>query len=1138
MTNSNAQALLGKSYFRNEEKTWGDLCKRVAHAISIAEETPSKQKKYEEIFYYMMESMDFIPSSPCLMNAGTTNQQLSSCFILDIQDNLESIYGNVKTEMAKIFQKNGGVGFNISALRPSNSPVETAKGYSCGALGFMEEFDLTADIVTRNNQRKGAIKIDMSDFHPDIEEFIKCKDDTNKYTHMNISVALSDKFMNAIKNNEKWNLRFPDFSACKEIYNKEWNGDIEEWESKGYPVKIYKTIDARNLYYQIMEHAWKTGEPGVSFLDNMNRDNPNPKLGKTTKTNPCSEFVSIPYNSCNLGSINLSNFAENGEIDNVKLEACVRFAVRFLDDMITVNHLPLKKLEDVTKKVRSVGLGTMGMADMLYKLNIPYNSKEAEDFLNNLYSFIKDTAENASEYLADEKGVYFHYKDSVFDKKGIKRRNSNLISVAPNGCQKPSTLVPTNHGILRLDEIVNLNEKWFDVKDKDIYIEQENKNEQVSKTYNNGFAETVIIKTSSGIDLESTYNHQYKIIRDGEYKWCRADEIMQGDLIPSKIGYYDKKEYIELKSIHQSNYNNICKVLKLPKYLDEDVAFILGAYLGNGSTHKNSIRFSMNKEKQEDIKKISDLLYKCFGTQGKVVNEKTTDTIYFSSVNLLEFFKTNDLIKNKANKIEIPKAIRMSPKTVIESFFKGYAMCDGSHTGKTTYIDTSSYEMAQQIAIIKRAIGQNTRVVEDTKRTGAKSKAPMYRVYNVQYGSSDFDTSKERYIPLELRNNYKLSKDLINSSFICDIVTEIKYGETLTLDIEVPVENYYIANGYVSHNSISFIANTSGGLEPNFALVYTRRTNDNTIYHVVNPVFEQYLKENNLYTKEILQKIADNNGSCQGIDEIQQNMQKIFVTAHDITPNEHLSVLTAIQQYVDLACSKTINLSHDATVADIEDIYLQAWENGIKGITVYRDGARENQTLSVKRQEESSKTTLARGDWRPKAKDTTYYQRKLTIGCGKLSLFIGWSDNEKCIQDFYVTRSGQGGCERLLQSTAISMSAILRLGGDIKNIEKAFRGIGGCNSFATQRGKGHNLSKGNSCGIAILNEIKAFLAEKQDNNNNVKLPTESKKEEISHKNKEEVKQNAMTKCPECGEYALVTEGGCNSCKNCGYSRCG
>lgn len=282
----NAMDLLRKRYFHEGEESWSDLCRRVSIAIADAEETDELKAHWTNEFFNMMNDMEFIPSSPCLMNAQVDSPgQLSSCFIIDVEDSIQSIY-MAKAKMAAIYQRNGGVGLNISTLRPKNSVVETSKGYSCGPVGFMEEFNLTTDIVTRNNNRRGALKIDLAVWHPDIYEFIHSKDDVDKLQFMNISVSIPNVFMEAVVNDEMWNLQFPDYSWNKEIYNAEWDGDIYEWINKDYPVKIYKTVRAKDLYREIMESAHATGEPGVSFVDYMNDENPNPHLGKVMGTNP------------------------------------------------------------------------------------------------------------------------------------------------------------------------------------------------------------------------------------------------------------------------------------------------------------------------------------------------------------------------------------------------------------------------------------------------------------------------------------------------------------------------------------------------------------------------------------------------------------------------------------------------------------------------------------------------------------------------------------------------------------------------------------------------------------------------------------------------------------------------------------
>ena len=752
MINENALDLLKKRYFRKNENTWEDLCIRVSKGISNAEE--NDKEKWQKIFYDMMINFEFIPSTPCLINADETNKgQLSSCFIIDVKDNIESIY-QAKSECAKIFQKNGGVGFNISTLRPQGTAVETSKGYSCGTVGFMEEFNLTADVVTRNNIRKGAIKIDLNDWHPDILEFIHCKDDTNKFTHMNISVSLSNRFMEAVKNNKNWELVFPDYSFNKEIYNNEWDGNLTNWLNKSYPVKIYKKIKARKLYSEIMESAWKTGEPGVSFRDTMDKFNPNPHLGKVTGSNPCMEFTSIPYNSCNLGSINLTTCVENNEFNFEKFKNIIQNSIRFIDNMITVNKLPFEKISIITKSIRSVGLGIMGLADCLYMLKIPYNKPDGYEFIEELFSFMKDEAINASIEIAKEKGVYPAWKGSKWEESDIEIRNSNLLSIAPTG-------------------------------------------------------------------------------------------------------------------------------------------------------------------------------------------------------------------------------------------------------------------------------------------------------------------------------------------------------------------------------SISFIANTSGGLEPNFALTYSRRTNEGDLYYITNSIFEEELKSKGIYSKELLEKIISNNGSCQEINEIPKEIQDIYIIASDITPMQHTEVVGIIQKYVDLSASKTVNLPNSATVKDIENVYMYAWEIGCKGITVYRDNCREDQTLAVTREKSKNNyITPKKAMMRSKGERV-----KLPTGCGSLWLMT-FKDKNGNLAEIFSQPGTAGGCQGLTEALTRTVSLLFRSGVDPKYIIDQLQSV---KCPVAMNAKKEGRCDGKSCSDIIAKELLYQLGKTK--NDLIQQDDDNERSECLH-----IENDSFDRCPECGEK-LRFESGCISCISCGWSRC-
>jgi ribonucleoside-diphosphate reductase alpha chain len=725
----NALDLLRQRYFQEGENSWEDLCKRVSHNIASAEETKELQEKYQKEFYDAMVNMDFIPSTPTLLNAGTKTQQLSSCFILDIEDSIEGIM-NTLSECAKIFQKSGGCGFNISPLRPAGSLLSNSGGFASGCVSFMRLFNQLVEEVKHGNSRKGAIKIDLDVSHPDIYDFIHCKDDLSQLQNMNISVSITDDFINAVLNDKKWDLKFNN--------------------------KVYKTVKAKDLWDEIIESAWKTGEPGLSFRDVMNKGNMNPHLGEIKGSNPCSEFINIPYSSCNLGSINLSNVMENKQVNYKKLEYLIRLAVRFLDDMITINKLPLPKIQQVTEDIRPIGIGTMGLADMLFELEIPMNSQEGIKFKDDLYDYLKGIAIDESIKLAEEKGVYPKWEGSVWERQGIKIRNSNLISIAPNG-------------------------------------------------------------------------------------------------------------------------------------------------------------------------------------------------------------------------------------------------------------------------------------------------------------------------------------------------------------------------------SIGFIANVNGGIEPVFALIYTRRTQEGKEYIVVNKVFEEYLKENGLYSNELLQKIIENNGSCQGIKEIPKHIQEIFVTASDMNPMDHLKCLNAISKHVDLSVSKTINLPFTATKEDVSNIYIEAWKTGnIKGITVYRNNSRENQTLSITKKKANHDIVF--NSITPLEKEIigeTYGTNvKEKVACGNLYLSL-FRDSKGNICETFINTSKGGICQSNTNAISRLISLALRSGIKIETISDQLIGIK-CPACSILRSQGKNVN------MSCPDTIGKYLLEKYNQGSTIIT------EKVQRKKKQT--KNEKMKCPNCGEQMRL-EAGCVIC-SCGFSKCG
>ena len=741
---NNVQKLLEKRYFlRDSEKnlienSWSDIAMRVATNIAQAE-NEKDIPYYIEKFYTMINNMDFIPSSPCIFNAGTSSQSLSSCFIVDIEDNIEGIFQTV-AECAKIFQMSGGAGFSMRKIRPNGASCKSSGSNASGVVSFMFIFNEVVNRVKQGNKRNGAIKIDLPCDHPEIFSFVHSKDDTKELTNMNISVSITREFIEAVEKNSDWELKF--------------NG------------LIYETVKAIDLWNEIMQCAHKTGEPGLSYQTNMDEGNMNPHVNLEVYGNPCHEFVNVPYSSCNLASVHLRKIVKNSIIDWNKLKENIKFTFRFLDNMITMNKLPLKKIEEMTKALRPIGLGTMGFAQLLYELKIPYDSQQCLDFVDELYGFIERTCLEYNIELAKERGVYPAWKGSKWEEKDIEVRCSSMTSIAPNG-------------------------------------------------------------------------------------------------------------------------------------------------------------------------------------------------------------------------------------------------------------------------------------------------------------------------------------------------------------------------------SIAFIAKTTGGVEPQWSLGTIRTDNDNDKYYTFDSVFEKYLKDNNLYTEEILDRITNNNGSIQGLDDIfTKEIQRIFVTANDISPEWHVKVLAQIQKYVSLSISKTVNMPSNATLEDVGNVYIMAAKSGIKGITVYRDGCRENQILSTGNNNTTEEIIeiIDRGHVikAPSVADSRTY--KFVSGCGNAYVTVTW-DEKGNINQTFTNKGSSGTCKSNQEAVSRLISLSLRGGIPIEKIIDQLESVDICSSYTNARVKGKPVSKGASCPHAIANILKQAIKDVKSKFDNIDIKQERKTElegtEII---------NDANSCPECKE-PLINEGSCICCKSCGYSKC-
>lgn len=1141
----NSRTVLEKRYLRKNEEgrvveTPEDLFRRVAENIAQADKIYNPDKDITPTinqFHRLMTSLDFMPNSPTLMNAGRKLQQLSACFVLPVDDSMESIFEAVK-DTAIVHKSGGGTGFSFSRLRPKNDYVSSTYGLSSGPVSFMKAFDAATDAVNQGGFRRGANMGIMRVDHPDIMEFIDCKKNENSLNNFNISVALTDKFMKALEGDGEYELVNP--------RNKNTAGHL----------------GAREVFRKIVSNAWENGEPGIVFIDEINRYNPTPHVGVIESTNPCISGDTMI--STGKGLMRMRDIVEKYSNGGISVLVDNRVAVGHINNILKLNgesgyisvcDVPQIRTRALNPILRAFESGVKETVKIVtesgYELVVTPDHKimttkgwvKAGELQPEVYSIL---IQPGSGKFNEEDNLSFDVQDEFIGENG-KKYNFNF----PKKWSRELGLVlgwHTGDGWLRdgdkncrvgftfskddkyaMDLLRPVLNNWYrqDIKE----VEREN------GVYHLSYHSKYFVDFFRKLGVKAVDGHEktvpetiFTAPRDAVIGYLQGLFSADGTVSCRKknSSYYVRltsKSLLLLKGVQMILLNlgiktRIWDRSRLPRrcfsYVNKQG--IRKDYLSDGICYElNIARESLIKF----LKEIGFIGNKHDEKIKELYKQKYHKDVYTDMVLKIKYDK-----KRMVYDIQEPITHTLIANGIVltncgEQPLLPYEACNLGSINLAHIVTDSGIDYGRLKEIVWTAVHFLDNVIDMSRFPLEKITQMVHANRKIGLGVMGFaDMLVQLGIPYDSEEALKAGADVMRfiKSESKNASAELAKtrgvfpnfkGSIYDKEGGLPVRNSTTTT-IAPTGSISIIANCSSGIEPYFAVCYWRNVLEGEKLVEVNPYFENIAKEEGFYSEELMRRIAEH-GGVQDLEEIPLHIRKIFRTAHDITPEWHVRMQAAFQKYTDNAVSKTVNFSRHASRDDVERVYWLAYELGCKGVTVYRDGSRSEQVLNTGTSTKAEKNLLSeikvKKD-RPRILNGKTIQMK--TGCGPLYVTI--NQDEDGVFEIFNTMGKAGGCAAS-QCEAIGrlVSLSWRSGIDHDAVIRQLVGI----SCHKQIGLGKD--KIHSCADAIAKAIQLILEPE-------------KLEAIK-----ETKQCGA--CPECGS-ALEFEEGCAKCKACGYSECG